>query len=95
VLPAALTELFAANYSASVYASCYFRTERVNRLLTFGGIVAGAVGLAAPERMNGFYDHRRHRASGQHPVRGASRARIKLRRVVVQCGTPQRPTGRE
>lgn len=52
--PAELAKLFAGNDSASVYALRFLRAERVNRVLTFGGIVLGAVGLAQPARLNGL-----------------------------------------
>jgi len=48
------TRLFAGNDSAAFHAQTYVRAERVNRILTLGGIVAGAVGLASERRMNGL-----------------------------------------
>ena len=52
--PPAVRELFSQSDSAAAYAGRYARAERVNRLLTYGGIIVGAVGLAQSDRSNGL-----------------------------------------
>lgn len=49
-----LGPLFAGNDSASHYGNEYLRAARANRGLTLGGLVLGAIGLAQPDRMNGY-----------------------------------------
>lgn len=50
--PAELMQLFATSDSSSIHAARFIRAERKNRLLSLGGIIAGAVGLSAERRMN-------------------------------------------
>lgn len=52
--PPSVDELFASSDSAATYAARYTHAERVNRLLTYGGIIAGAVGLSQADRSNGY-----------------------------------------
>ena len=50
----ALTRYFAGNDSAQVHGRRFVRADRENQLLTFGGVVLGAVGLAQSNRVNGL-----------------------------------------
>ena len=49
---AALVQVFSANDSASFHAQRFIVAERTNRMLTLGGVIFGAVGLASERRMN-------------------------------------------
>lgn len=49
---AALVQVFSANDSASFHAQRFVVAERANRMLTLGGVILGAVGLAQERRVN-------------------------------------------